>query len=283
MLILDNGDIELRIAPERGGGVASFRWRGRDIFHTRPGAPGPLALGCFPLSPFSGRIAQGRFSAQGQKVTLKRNHPSDRNHPHTLHGFDWLASFDVIEISATRAVLKRQYEKADWPWPYETEQVFTLTNEGYTHDLAVTNRGETPMAAGLGLHPFFPRDGARLSLHADGVWETTADRIPARWRALDRAPDWLGAGAIDHCFSGRRGAIVLDWPSHRLMIEPDAAFAFTVAFTPPGEAYFCVEPVSHMPDAVNRPEPPGTTGLRWLEHGERWATRTVFRVGEAAP
>lgn len=277
-MLLQNETVALRLTPELGGGVQSFRWRAREIFHTRPGAAGPLALGCFALSPFSGRIAQGRFAAHGRAISLKRNHPTDPDHPHTLHGFDWLAPFELIESSQARAVLRGRRPADEWPWSYEAEQVFTLTNDGYRHALSITNLSDAPMPAGLGLHPFFPRAQARVSLAVDGVWNTTDDQVPLEWRALAEAPDWLGSAAIDHCFTGRRGPVVIDWPSHRLTIDPDATLKFVVVFTPAGEGYFCIEPVSHMPDAVNRAEPPDTTGLRWLAPGESWSTQTTFTV-----
>jgi aldose 1-epimerase len=276
-LLLQNEIVALRLAPGLGGGVQSFRWRGCDVFHTRPSAAGPLALGCFTLSPFSGRIAQGRFAAHGRAITLNRNHPSDPDHPHTLHGFDWLAPFETAEATEMRAVMRRRSE-GEWPWRFETQQVFTLTNNGYRHAVSITNLAAEPMPAGLGLHPYFPKADARLTLEVDGVWETEKEPIPSHRRALSKSPGWLDGAAIDHCFTGRRGSILIDWPSHRLTIEPDPAFSFAVVFTPAGEDYFCVEPVSHMPNAVNRTEPPAETGLRWLAPGERWTTSTAFEV-----
>lgn len=281
LIALQNDDAALSLSPELGGGVIAYRWRGREIFDRRPQARGPLALGCFVLAPFSGRIAGGCFNADGRPVRLAPNHPTEPDHPHALHGFDWLAPFEITETLPSRARLRRRHDGGGWPWPYDTEQVFTLTDDGYRHELSLVNRSDRPMTAGLGLHPFFPRDGAQLRLDVGGFWETTPDQIPTRWRALSRAPDWLGA-AHDHCFTGRRGAIVIDWPTHRVTIEPDPAFSFTVVFTPEGEDYFCVEPVSHMPDAVNRAEAASETGLRQLRPGERWTTQTVFRVCEAA-
>lgn len=279
-MLLQNDNVELHLSPERGGGVWSFRWRGHDVFHARPHSPGPLALGCFPLAPFSGRIAQGRFTSEGRDITLARNHPVDPGHPHPLHGFDWLSPFDIAESSKAHATFRRRRDPDEWPWAYETEQVFMLTKDGYRHGLSLTNRGASPMPAGLGLHPYFPRAAASLALNIDGIWETAKDQIPTRWRALAKPPEWLSRNAVDHCFTGRRGAISIHWPTHRLAIEPDEAFGFTVVFTPPNEDYFCVEPVSHVPDAVNRAEASELTGLRLLQPGERWATWTAFAVTE---
>lgn len=280
-MLLKNEKVELHLAPEQGGAVASFRWSGLDIFHTRQASPGALAMGCFPLAPFSGRIAQGRFAAPCGVVELGRNHPVDPGHPHALHGFDWLSAFDVVEASPARAELWRRHDKGAWPWAYETFQVFTLMNDGFRLDLSVKNLSASPMPAGLGLHPFFPRASARLTLHVEGRWETSDDLIPTEWRALSSAPDWFGAREIDHCYTRRRGAIEIDWPSHRLSIEPSVDMPFTVVFAPSGADYFCVEPASHMPDALNRPEPPAVTGVRWLDSGKRWSASVVFAAGPA--
>ncbi|CCD01316.1 protein of unknown function (plasmid) [Azospirillum baldaniorum] len=46
---------------------------------------------------------------------------------------------------------------------------------------------------------------------------------------------------------------------------------------PPGEDYLCVEPVSHMTDAVNHPEQPDT-GLRRLEPGEELSGTMRLRL-----
>lgn len=282
MLTLKNAQTELIVTPECGGGVAAFRWRGRDIFRAGDAGGSPLDLGCFPMAPFSGRIAGGRFSAPGLTVSLSPNHPCEIHFPHVLHGFDWLSRWAVKQKSVKSARIETRHDAGAWPWTYRTEQVFTLTISGYAHCLSITNQSATPMPTGLGLHPYFPRAGAKLTLAVYGVWDTTADRIPVRWLRLDQTPDWLDGAPIDTCFTGRRGDILIGWPSHRLTITPDKAFSFAVVFTPKDANYFCVEPASHMPDAVNRNEPSTETGLRWLKPGERWTTTTIFSVAEVA-
>jgi aldose 1-epimerase len=79
-------------------------------------------------------------------------------------------------------------------------------------------------------------------------------------------------------FTGRSGAIRMRWPTHILTMMPADDLAFTVVYVPPGEDYFCVEPVSHMTDAINRPEERSVTGMRWLAPGERWETHIAFTL-----
>ena len=278
MIALRCGPTELDVVPDRGGGIARFTWHDKDVF--RPAVPGddsPLALACFPLVPFSNRIARGAFAADGRDVRLPPNLPGG-DHPHPLHGFGWQARWQVARHRPDSARLVHEHHAGAWPWRYRAEQTLQLGPDGYRHSLSLTNLGDTAMPAGLGLHPYFPKAEARLTATFDGFWETTADCLPVRWHPLDTMPDWLADGPIDTVFTGRAGDVVIDWPGRRLTMTAAADLAFTVIYHPQGASFFCVEPVSHMTDAINRAEPPETTGLAWLEPGATWRTRITFRM-----
>jgi aldose 1-epimerase len=162
--------IALEIEPGRGGGVTRFGWRGRDVF--RPARPGgPLDLACFPLMPFSNRIGQGRFTFAEQAYHIAPNMPGS-SHPHPLHGFGWLVPWSVEHAGERTLVLRHCHDGADWPSTYRATQRFAVTADGYIHDLEIENAGAVPMPAGLGLHPYLPRQGARLSVDFTGVWQT---------------------------------------------------------------------------------------------------------------
>jgi aldose 1-epimerase len=277
MIALAEGDCELVLTPECGGGIAAFRWRGIDVM--RPALPGAgvLGLASFPLVPFSNRIAHGRFRAGGRDVALPANLPGV-DQPHAIHGFGWQAAWAVAEASDRAARLFHRHPGGAWPWPYVAEQHFAISAAGFVQRIALTNGGDRPMPAGLGIHPYFPRAGARLDLAVTGRWESDDTCLPTHWTALDYAPDWLGGAAIDHGFTGRAGAVTMHWPTHVVTMAPASDLAFTIVYVPPGEPYFCVEPVSHMTDAVNRAEDADVTGLRWLAPGERWETQIAFAV-----
>ncbi|NJS14363.1 MAG: aldose 1-epimerase [Sphingopyxis sp.] len=280
LLRLAARDIELLLTPERGGGVAAFRWRGIDVM--RPALPGdsPLGLASFPLVPFSNRIAQGRFTADERQLALTPNLPGI-DQPHAIHGFGWQSPWSVTERSPTQVRLVHHYEGAEWPWPYRAEQHFRLEDGGFWHGLSLRNDGGTPMPAGLGLHPYFPRAGRTLDLKIDGRWDVDDTCLPTGWTALAQQPDWLGSGPMDHVFTGRSGPISLRWPGRRLIIRPADDLRFSVVYAPVGADYFCVEPVSHLTDAVNRPEDAAVTGLRWLDPGATWSTSVRFAMSLA--
>jgi aldose 1-epimerase len=93
VLELAAGDYRLVLQAKLGGSVATFHWRDKPVFRPACG-PSVLDTACFPLAPFSNRIAHGRFSFGGREVALAPNFP-DSDHPHPLHGFGWLAAWET--------------------------------------------------------------------------------------------------------------------------------------------------------------------------------------------
>jgi len=270
----------LGVSPA-GAGLTHWRWQtaAGPVDLLRPLAEGadpgadPLALGCFPLLPYSNRIAHGRFRFEGRAVRLPRNFG---DHPHSIHGHGWQRLWQVVDQAATRVELRYAHPADAWPFAYEGSLRVGLDADGLDLALCLRNTGEVAMPAGLGLHPYFPRAGAaRLQARADGVWLTDETMLPTRHRSLP--PQWdLPAGCAvrdmvpcDNVFTGWDGRARIDWPDAGLALELTASplLRHLVVYAPAGEDFFCVEPVSHMTDAVNRAGEAGT-GLRTLPPGE---------------
>jgi aldose 1-epimerase len=272
MLRLRHSSIMLDIDPDRGAGVTRLAWRGTDIFRQADlDATSPLALSCFALVPFSNRIAGGHFAFDGRKVSIAPNVLGGTER-HPLHGFGWLARWQVEHTAPDRATLVHQYDGAEWLGPYRAAQSFVLRETGIDWSMTLANMSAAPMPVGLGLHPYFPRAGAALHLDVAGCWDVDDDRLPTQWRALDAPPAWFEGGTIDTVFTGRIGPVVIDWPTHRLTMTPDTALAETVVYVPEGGDAFCVEPVSHATDAVNR------GGMRVLSPGATWQVAIGFDI-----
>lgn len=278
ILNLACGDTRLDIAPNLGGGIAAFTWCGRNIF--RPGILGndPLLLSSFVLTPFANRIAKGVLGETG--LHLRPNRPVV-DPLHAIHGYGWTAVWQVKERNETSAVLVHSSMGGDWPWDYQAEQIFSVSQDGFEQRLSITNRSRIPMPSGLGLHPYLPRANANLALEAEGIWHSDDGNLPSHFERTPKNRDWLDGEPLDNALVGRRGPIVITWPTHRLVVEPQADLSFTHIYSPRDEDYFCIEPVSHMPNAINRPEPESETGLKWLEPDETWQTSVRFLVEDA--
>lgn len=275
MINLALGDDSLVVAPENGGAVIGWTRRGTPLFR-RPspeavllGQPG--AMGCFPLVPFCNRIGHRRFNWAGQQYELAANFG---DHPHAIHGVGWRRPWRVEEVSASGVTLSLHHDPTGdaasaWPFAFAALLTYQLTGHGLTIRIAATNLHPAPAPMGVGAHPYFPRAaGTTIAFPADGVWlnrdalPVEHVPVPAAWdhahgRAIDDEP-------LDNCFTG--------WPQEALLpamrIQADPIFHNLQVFTPTSADFFCVEPVSHVPDAINHPELPTSQAMTVLEQGQ---------------
>ena len=284
VLKLTAGNYALVLSAERGGSILDFTWRGEPLLRPTAGRS-ILDVASFPLVPFSNRIAEGRFAWGGREHRIAPNMP-ESNHPHPLHGFGWLAKWETVEAECSRALLEHRYPGGEWPWPYRAAQEFRLSAAGLAIELSLTNLGDGPMPAGIGFHPFFPRTPlTRYSGLHRGQWRNTPDCLPQSIDLRDYPRDWwdgapVGDRAVDTVYTGRAGPLTIAWPERGLGIEIGCSpsLPYTAVYTPEGADWFCVEPVSHMTDAVNRG--PEETGLVSLSpHGTLSATLTIRGYG----
>ncbi len=261
LLEIASGAYEVGLTPS-GGGVAYLRFQGVDVL--RPAGEsrdGPLGLSSFPLVPYANRIAHGQFTWGGRSVSLA---PNFGDHPHCLHGDGWLAPWTAAQAGADLAILDLDREGGDWPWAYSARQTVQADREGVTFELELLNRAESAMPAGLGFHPYFPdRSDARLTANVESVWLASEDGLPTTAAAADTFGDWASGAPlrstalIDHCHAGWAGLAAIVLPRQGLMVRMTASanLGYLHIYSPPGEDFFCVEPVSHRPDALNALDP----------------------------
>jgi aldose 1-epimerase len=289
VLRLRHGPFALEVCPGLGGAITAFRHRGRDLMRPAESAcfaaRDPFRASSFALVPFSNRVADRRFAFQGQIYELPANFPSE---PHAIHGQGWEQAWTVVEMTTGRAVLDFAHRIAGTPLHYRARQTLALGDRGLDIALEVTNAGAGPMPAGLGVHPYFVRTpGVTLRTRLDRVWlmderkiPTERVSLPAKWD-FSRAPR-LADLAMDHCFGGWDGRAELHWPETgvTLEIEAEPLFDHLVIYIPPGQAIFCVEPVSHVNDGFNLAERGvADTGVQVLAPGESLRGRVGFHLG----
>jgi len=276
MITLNSRPAELTLAPENGGCVSAFRWNGVDILRPYNVSKGPDAAAteyaAFPLFPFSGRIANGRFSFRGHNYQLPTNFPPE---PHAIHGQGWQSEWAVSSKSVNTVTLAFRHDGSVWPWAYHATQYFTLARIGLSVMLTLTNLSDGPMPAGIGWHPYFPAKNAQLISDVSSVWLSGEDMIPGAPSPLSpqndlTSPREVSALRLDNAFAAGEEGTRISWPSERRAIEMTGTetLRHLIVYTPAGENFFCVEPVSHSTDAVNSNEPASVTGLKVLAPGE---------------
>ena len=262
----------LTLAPALGGCIVNWTLRGNGqplLRHTDQtaldtGLPGKLA--CFPLAPWSNRIAEGGFDNPDGWLALAANSPTD---PLPIHGSAWQQAWQVVSQTADEVVLQLDSRT---PFAYRAEQRFELKDGQLSIGLRVTHLAEQAAWHGLGLHPYLPRrPGTRLQARAGQVWSNDAAKlptglgpVPVGWdfQQLKALPDAL----VDNGFCQWDGGCLIQQPELGYELQCQATGSdYYLLYCPPGLDFFCVEPVSHP---VNAHHLPGRPGLRLLEQGQ---------------
>jgi aldose 1-epimerase len=269
LLSLTHGDFALDIAPLAGGGIARLDWQGLEIL--RPALKGavdardPLGLSCFPMTPYVSRITDGVFS-WGDVTTAIAPNMAGGSHP--LHGIGWRKPWHVIDQSDIHVSLELDHDgDADWPWAFSTQQDFALHPDHLAHTLSVTSKDPRNFPSSLGPHPYFNASDAIIWFDAEALWEISGESLPTH-KARPAVVDALGMGTradgldLDHCFEGWDGVARIAWPSHQVRIEASCTLGDTPIactrlqlYTPKGEAFFCLEPVSARCVAFSEADP----------------------------
>ncbi|UII69522.1 aldose 1-epimerase [Pseudomonas sp. HN11] len=273
MLIeLQDNLTHLTLAPGTGGSIVNWTVRATgqpllrhsDAHAINTGLPGKL--GCYPLAPWSNRIADGGFANPDGWLALAPNSLTD---PLPIHGSAWQRAWRVVSQAADEVVLEVM---CDVPFAYRAEQRFRLENGELSIALRVTHLAEKPAWHGLGLHPYLPRTaGTRLQAKALQVWMSDTSKLPT---GLAPVPaDWnfqqlktLPEGLVDNGFCHWDGHCLIEQPELGYTLECQATGSeYFLLYCPPGLGFFCIEPVNHP---VNAHHLPGRPGLKLLEQGQ---------------
>lgn len=282
MVILKAGRLAVELTPQSGGSVARFTCDGVDLL--RPMTAEAIASGkgnnaaLYPLVPYSNRIRDGRLAFGNEVIQLARNWPGV---DHPMHGDGWAHAWQVVRGDARSAEIVYQHEPASahggWPLRYRARQQYRLDEASFSIRIALENLEDRVVPAGIGLHPFFVRGpDCTLTCRTAFVWRTDTEvlpieciPVPSEWDfSQGRRPDGV---FLDNCFDGWDGRASIAWPKRRLRLDLEASepFRHAVIYTPAGQRFFCIEPVSHAN---------GQVGLAPLAAGGTLAGEAVFRL-----
>ncbi|MEM9562526.1 MAG: aldose epimerase [Actinomycetota bacterium] len=267
-LSLESGPASTIVDTKAGGRLSALLVDDLPLLFTAPSVS--VQWGSYPMVPWAGRVADGRFGFAGATHQLPLNMA-----PHAIHGVGFTSPWTVVDEatgSAGRARVATIALDLPEPWPFggRAVQRFELTGEALTIELAVT--AEVDMPVMLGWHPWFNRhlgmaDGstveAELTFLARSMYELDDRAIPTG-RLVEPTPrPW------DNCFTDVEQGPVLRWPG-LVDLTLTSSCDHWVVFDRPGHAV-CVEPQSAAPDVFNRaPEAGGPPTLAGGETARAW-------------
>lgn len=274
---LHAGALRLALRPDLGGSIAGL-WH-RDAPILRSVEPAALTdarrAACFPLVPYSNRLGFRHFRWKGHEYTTQ---PNFEGSPHSLHGVGWMRAWEIVSSSAVDVVLRLRHEAdADWPFAFEARQYFTLTPQSMSVQMVFTNLAETAQPVGLGWHPYFPkRSRSRLHIELSDRWDADVAELPIRKVAQPGIDSDVAHLDFDNCFEGWRGpARIRD---ERFSLQLTSSLPYLVVYTPQQHDYFCVEPVSHVSNAIHMADP-AAHGMKSVAPGESIDAAMKLEVG----
>lgn len=266
---LGNDAWQVRVAPSLGGAIIDARWRDRDVLRPMPAAElearNVRKTACYPLVPFSNRIAFGAFRFGDSRYTLAKNLAGIA---HAIHGVGFQRAWSVQESSVNAIDMRLTHTPDEhWPFAFEAHQRIAIEGDKLTLHMRVINTDTRTAPYGVGWHPFFPLDTETGATHLHTAFASMlvsdandlpcASTTPPHFRALDET-------VVDNCFTGWSRRAHIDTPHHRIVIEASDALRCAVVFRPSGQPFFAFEPVSHANNALNGNEP----SMHVLSHGE---------------
>lgn len=288
--VLEHGNLHLTVSTQ-GGLVTGFNYQTKEgtLELLRPAQPSDedavsraLGSSMFPLVPYCNRIANNTLKYGDTTWTLS---PNFADEPLACHGDGWLRTWQVVLQTVNTLEMVLEHPHAD-PYTYRATQTFMLSDNTLEVSLAVTNLAAETMPFGLGFHPYVWRHPElTVSFEADYVWLEGPLHLPSE--AL-RVPEELNfqrsKGLIDVwrnlCYGNWQGAASLHYPTHDLDLRSSARHL--MLFTPPGENYICLEPMTHAVDAFSGRLSgllvPFDTGECYIQTGETLETSLSFNV-----
>jgi aldose 1-epimerase len=281
-ITLTGGGAELKLEPEKGGLIVSYRRTigGRlvDVLHSPPKRPvndGRHWYGCWPLVPFANRAFGGLFELGEVRFTVAINDVAGNAN---LHGFGWAASWDVEDRSQATATLLHERTSGSDPYRYLARQKIALDRSGDLEiEISVENRAAKALPYGLGLHPWFPCD-------EDTTFQAAATRgmifgpgyRPVGSGPLAAANTWTeprrprtGSEQIAN-FLDWDGCAILRYPSrgYEIVITASDTLRFGLLWTPGSTDFVCFEPQSHALGAPSEPAAREAAPLKMLQPKE---------------
>ena len=205
------------------------------------------------------------FAGRASEYTTQ---PNFDDSPHSLHGVGWMRPWEIVSSSAVEVVMRlRHAGDADWPFPFEASQYFTLTPQAMNLQMVFTNHAEIAQPVGLGWHPYFPKRTAQPRCTSKSPTAGTATwpscrSARSRSRASTATSPTSRSTTASRAGAGRRGSA-----TRSFSLQLTSALPYLVVYTPQDRDYFCIEPVSHVSNAIHMAEP-AAHGLRSVAPGE---------------
>jgi aldose 1-epimerase len=278
-IALESADLRMHVRPDVGGCIEGLWWKGLPVM--RSSAAGSLnnvrLSACYPLIPFSNRVAHAKLIWNGTNHPLVKNFAGEE---HSIHGIGWLRAWEVLEQSDDFCMLSLEHAGGKaWPFAFDASQTFRLHGNALEMTMSITNQSAQPAPVGLGWHPYFvKRASSRITFDASGIWQMSAEKLPTDLQMSKGLNQDCASLEVDNCFEGWRGKVKLQDEAMQIQVESD--MRRLVVFTTPDKDFVAIEPVSHSNNAMNAvsAQECAERGVVTLQPGQSWQVSMQISV-----
>ncbi len=277
---------------EVGGGIREYEVAGREVLEPYPvdaicdGAHGA------PLIPWPNRLADGRYSFDGEDFQVALTEPEKNN---AIHGFLRWRPWRAVEHESDRVTMAADlFPLSGYPFSLAVRVTYELGDGGLTVNTTAENVGARVCPFGHGQHPYLsPGDGliddcelrlaGRTRVLTDSERQLPSGSEPVEGTAFDfLEPRRIGETGIDVAFTdldrdehGRAWTSLTGPDGATAEIWVDESYPFVETYTGDTLARdrarrgLGTEPMTCAPDAFNSGD-----GLIRLESGD--SVRTTW-------
>ena len=275
-IVSPDGAVQAEIVPELGGVVSSLRFgdgQERLYLHDWFWDPHtPETRGGMPvLFPICGRLLQdgvpGRYRIDGKPYVLP------------IHGFAMRRPWEIADATRPDSLLLRLSDspptRAIFPFPFELELLYSVSDHEFSCRLTVRNTGDRPMPYAAGFHPYlripppdenkkntvFQAYPLRRCLYNSTKTDVIGTAPPPAF-PMSIADDAVNGLLLD---VGERGDSTLAFPDGTTIRQTASPlFRYRQFYSLPNQPFFCDEPWMAPPGALHHPLqaptlPPGQT------------------------
>ena len=171
----------------------------------------PLHRGAV-LAPWPNRVADGKYSHDGNDYQLPLTEPARH---HAIHGLACFLGWEPVSASAsTVSLTTRIWPQLGYPFRLDLVAGYSLDDSGLHWSLRAVNSGDRTAPYGCSIHPYLvadpdtPLDQWTLNLAAESYLSVDNRLLPTGLVPVDgtefdfRAPAVLGARKLDQALTG---------------------------------------------------------------------------------
>ena len=258
-LILENASKTTKaiISLQEGARISSLIVEGKTIIKELPDFSYSDSYAAAILFPFVSRIENGVYQFDGKNYQLDCNQAGIN----ALHGLVYNKIFTVVKkkVTASNAAVTLVYTETNppigFPFKYELQLTYTLSENNLGIHIKVTNIDKAPFPFTLGWHPYFFTEHLQESLvkfnsHQQVAFDEkliTKEIIPYENDEIFLIKD----KQLDDCFVMDDDIIEFITPEYQLKITSDVAQNYLQMYTPPHKTLIAIEPMTGISNSFN--------------------------------